>query len=78
MNFAAGPNFYSINIPSSMLSQTIIITPIQDADEEEGAEDVIVNLVDVGEFYTLGGDTEITIVIADFQNLVFKDGFESP
>ncbi len=72
-----GPgNEYLITILGNQLSRTITITPVLDAFEDEGDETVVVTLLDIGQIYTVGVQLSATITIRDFQNLLFKNGFE--
>jgi len=72
------PNIYQVTIPANLASQTVTLTPILDADETEGDETAEFTLIGDSKSYVTGDDTGAIITIADFTDLVFKDGFETP
>ena len=75
MNFFGG-NQYTVLILGNQLSRTVTITPILDALEEEEDESVIVTVLDTGETYAVGVPDSATIIIRNFVDAFFKDGFE--
>ncbi|MFC1695452.1 hypothetical protein ACFL1C_04935, partial [Pseudomonadota bacterium] len=64
-------------IPANQTSATVTLTPVTDSNEEEGDETAEFTLVSDGSTYTVGSPTFGIITIADFTELVFRDGFES-
>jgi hypothetical protein len=76
--FVGQPNIYQITIAANETSKMVILTPILDSNEEEGDETAEFTLVGDGSTYTVGSPVFGIIAIADFTDLVFRDGFESP
>jgi hypothetical protein len=73
-----GSNDFSILIQGNQLSATITLTPVFD-ENIEGDETFDVELRgpgDAGQDYTVGLPESGQIVIRDFVQIVFKDGFE--
>ncbi len=75
---AVSSGVFSITIPASQTSVTVTVTPIQDDNDIEGDETAIFTLVANGNAYLLDTPKEATILIANFNNLILKDGFEGP
>lgn len=71
-------NTYYIQIPAGQLSASATVTPFQD-NIMEGDETVTWDLIaplQSNHYYTLGAPMQVEMTIADFVDLLFKDGFE--
>ena len=68
---------FNITIFGSQLSRTITLTPILDNLIEDD-ETISIQLKDIGVAYTVAEENSIELVIADYVELMFKDGFENP
>lgn len=74
----AGGNNYYITLPGSSLSQTVTLTPTRD-NLIEVPENVTFTLLEpqlVGNDYTIGAPFAGEIIILDFVDIIFRDGFE--
>ena len=72
-----GADNFSVHIQPGQLSRTITLTPQLD-NTIEGTEDISIQLQDIGVAYTASELTIIELLIADFVELIFEDGFEDP
>jgi len=77
--FAGGDTFYT-TILADQPSQTILITPVSDVDEE-GDETVTLMLLQpqlAGNDYTIGAPSQGLATILEIADTLFRDGFEDP
>ena len=78
--FFAGGNTYFVQIQAGQLSRTVTFTPLPDADETEGEENITLSLIEPqnpDHGYVLGSPSTAEVFIRDFIQRIFMDGFET-
>jgi len=76
LDWPGGDDFF-VTIPADQLTKTVTLKPYQD-NLAEGEELATFTLQELGGNYTVGINSEASIAIADFADLLFKNSFDRP